>query len=316
VTVTGVSASRERPLSLSEVVARSAVPASTVHHYLRAGLIPPPTRCAPNRFSYDERHVTALRLIRILRDRRGLGLDEIAAQLPELLRRPNLAGRLAEVDPDGESDVAGRLVASAIDAFGRRSYRDVTVADIADAAGVGKGSVYRYFASKEELFTAAVETVLTDTAADFSAAVERLGGADGMAASPREAAIEFANLVAGSMPLLLELGARAAKGHRPSQDLARRVLRTLATAAGQPLTPGSRSVAATASAESGAPAPSGFGPGPAIAAASAPGPDPIPAGLAVIQEAFAVVLQWAVGTDWPPRRRRRAGRPAASPRAR
>ena len=46
----------------------------------------------------------------------------------------------------------------------------------------------------------------------------------------------FGHLVAGVLPMLLELGARAAKGHEPSADLARRVLRTLAEAGGRPFT--------------------------------------------------------------------------------
>ena len=61
----------------------------------------------------------------------------------------------------------------------------------------------------------------------------------------------------------MELGARAARGDFPSQILAARVLRTLAEAAGRPLSD-----------------------------------DPVPAGLEVIETAFATVLQWAVGPDW------------------
>jgi hypothetical protein len=68
------------------------------------------------------------------------------------------------------------------------------------------------------------------------------------------------------MPILLELGARAAKGNDASDVLARQVLRTLAEAAGRPLDER----------------------------------DPIRAGLGVIERAFATVLTWAVGTDWPP----------------
>lgn len=272
-TATSLPAGGAAPLSLSlsELVARTAVPASTVHHYLRVGLIPPPNRSASNRFSYDERHVLALRLVRVLRDKQGLSLDEIGDRLPELLARPDIAAQLAEADPEGEVDVERRLVDAAIDAFQTRSYAEVTVADVADAAAVAKGSVYRYFSSKEELFTAAVERVLSETAASFAETAPRLGGGPGLATSPEQAALEFARLVAGAMPMLLELGARAAKGHPESERLARRVLCTLASAAGGPLTDGANS-----------------------------GADPIPAGLEVIREAFSVVLTWAVGTDWPP----------------
>src|SRR5439155_17828889 len=60
--------------SIGELVARSGVPAATIHHYLRLGLLPSARRTAPNRFLYDQRHLQALRLIRLLRARRGLPL--------------------------------------------------------------------------------------------------------------------------------------------------------------------------------------------------------------------------------------------------
>jgi AcrR family transcriptional regulator len=255
--------------SLSELVLRTGVPASTIHHYRRAELIPPPIRSALNRFGYDERHVTTLRLIRLLRERRGLSLEDIGRELPGLLARPEVGAELDRAFSDSETDVACRLTDAAIEAFQTRSYGEVTISEIAEAAGVAKGSVYRHFASKEDVFTAAIERVLTRTADDFAGTVARLGGAAGVASVPEKTAAEFAGVVAQAMPMLLELGTRAAKGNKPSEVLARRVLRTLAEATGRPLVAGTDD-------------------------------DPIPAGLAVIQMAFSVMLDWAVGTEWPP----------------
>ncbi len=257
-------------LTLSELVERTGVPASTIHHYRRLALIPPPDKAAANRFGYDERHVEALRLIRMLRERRGLSLEQIAETLPGLLAAPTGDTGPPWGGDDGEpADTRHRLVAAAIEAFQTRSYAEVAVSDIAEAAGVAKGSVYRHFAAKEDLFRAAIEQVLQDTADGFASAVEALGGAAGVADDPDQTALVFAGLVARALPLLLELGARAAKGFDESEDdLARRVLRTLAGAAGRPL--------------------------------AAEGQDPVVAGLRVIQSAFATLLGWAVGPDWPP----------------
>lgn len=41
--------------------------------------------------------------------------------------------------------------------FAARGFRDADVQEIADALGVGKGTIYRYFPSKEALFLAAVD---------------------------------------------------------------------------------------------------------------------------------------------------------------
>jgi AcrR family transcriptional regulator len=226
--------------SLSELVARSGVPASTIHHYRRAGMIPPPVRQAANRFGYDDRHLAALQRIRA----------QAAADPPEC---------------------RARVVAAAIEAFQTRSYGEVTVSDIAEAAQMAKGTVYRHFASKEDLLTAAIETLLADTESRFESAVASLGGPDGLTDDPAKTAMVFGHLVAGVLPVLLELGARAAKGHEPSAELARRVLRTLAEAGGRPFT-----------------------------GRDAPPEQAIQAGLSIIESAFATVLAWAVGPDWPP----------------
>src|SRR4029450_13133645 len=73
------------PYTIAELVEKTGIPATTIHHYRNAGLLPPPERVAANRFRYSERHVQALRLIRVLRDGRRLSLPTIRDVLPELL---------------------------------------------------------------------------------------------------------------------------------------------------------------------------------------------------------------------------------------
>ncbi|HWE57505.1 MAG TPA: TetR family transcriptional regulator [Acidimicrobiales bacterium] len=229
-------------LSLSDIVERTGVPASTIHHYRRSELIPPPVRQSANRFLYDERHVEAILALR------------------------------AQPAAD-QQDCRARIVAAAIEAFKTRSYAEVSMNDIAEASGMAKGNVYRYFTSKETLLTEAIQTLLDETTDKFQSVLDDLGGIDGLTAEPEKSALLFGYVVADVLPMLLELGARAAKGHEPSAELARRVLRTLAATAGRPF------IADDLDGE---------------------GDEAIQAGLRVIENAFSTVLTWSVGTDWPP----------------
>lgn len=204
-------------------------------------MIPPPVRRSGNRFIYDERHVEAL--VR--------------------LRSHSTAGAHAEV--------RARIVAAALEAFKTGTYGEVSVSDIAEAADTAKGNVYRYFESKEALLTASIETLLDETTERFEAALEPLGGVDGLDRDPQKTAHLLGFVVADVLPMLLELGARAAKGHEPSAELARNVLRTLAETAGRPFLPD-----------------------------DVPTEVAIQEGLGVIEAAFATVMSWAVGPDWPP----------------
>jgi AcrR family transcriptional regulator len=47
-----------------------------------------------------------------------------------------------------------RILRAAEAIFARRDYHEVQMDDVADACGVGKGTLYRYFPSKEKLFLA------------------------------------------------------------------------------------------------------------------------------------------------------------------
>jgi AcrR family transcriptional regulator len=230
-----------RGFPLAELVERTGVPASTIHHYRRAGLLPAPLAGNCQHFLYDEHHVEAIRGVRLIRDRLGVPLDRVAELLPGLLAT---GGDALSGDEWSENaarqlpaalSTSRRLIDASIELFRSQGYSAVSVSEIAEAAGLAKGSVYRYFPSKEAIFTRAVETVAADLATTFAAAVEDMGGRHNFDPEGARAGEVFAKLVWPAMPILLELGARAAQGHATAIELAQRVLRLLAEAAGRPL---------------------------------------------------------------------------------
>jgi AcrR family transcriptional regulator len=226
---------------LATLVERTGVPASTIHHYRRLGLLPEPGRDRGNRLVYDERHVSTVRAIRLLREQQGLPLEEIGRLLPGVLEAHGDAlGADGRTEVGGERGAGGaaarrRVVDAAIELFQTRGYADVTVSDIAERAGVAKGSVYRHFRSKEAVFAAAIEAMVGDVASRFADAVAALGGPEGAGRNREKVAGVFSELMEPAMPILLELGLRAAQGQAASLDLALWMLRTLIDATGRPL---------------------------------------------------------------------------------
>lgn len=65
-------------------------------------------------------------------------------------------------DPDLESRRKAEILAVAARVFAAQGFAGTQVQTIADQLGVGNGTVYRYFATKEELFLAAVERGLAE----------------------------------------------------------------------------------------------------------------------------------------------------------
>ena len=220
---------RNHTFPIGELVRRTRVPATSIHHYRRLGLLPPAVETAPNRFLYDERHVQAVRLVRLLRERRKLPLDVIRRVLPDLLAeeteafRPDLWDVAVAEQATSSPSARDRLLAAAVAAFSERGFGEVSVSEISEAAGMGKGTVYRYFDSKEELFFAAADAIVDRVVTGVADAAAAAGGALGR----DDAADVVLGLLEPVAPLLLELalrGLRRHPGHVPATGKAFRAL--------------------------------------------------------------------------------------------
>ena len=202
--------------TVSVLAEKTGTPVPTIHHYRHLCLLPEVTELASNRFLYDERHVEALEVIRMLREEHNLSLDAIREMLPELLAFDR-AGEFSQetwdevieayLERSGPAVVSARLVAAAREAFALHGYAGVNVADICSAADVAKGTFYRYFDSKEAIFLAAARSTV-------EAVGEKL---DELPAPMSEhQAIEKLKLLLGPMaPLLLEVATGELR-HQPN----------------------------------------------------------------------------------------------------
>jgi AcrR family transcriptional regulator len=64
------------------------------------------------------------------------------------------------------------ILLAAADVFARRGYAAATLAELAEAAGYAAPSLYRYFASKEEIFRSLVDLVVREFGATFDEPVD------------------------------------------------------------------------------------------------------------------------------------------------
>ena len=218
---------------ISELSARAGVPAATIHHYLRQGLLPQPRRAGSNRFLYDDRHARALTLIRLLRDRRRLPLPTIKRLLPDLLAlsedqafRPEMWDQVAgaRLASTRRRSPANRLLHAASEAFARRGYADVNVDDLCRVARIAKGSFYRHFRSKDELFVACVEAAADEVVAQAELAD---AGDAGAITQALEAALE------PRLALFLEMFTRGAQRRPGAAPAARRIFSDLVYRVGE-----------------------------------------------------------------------------------
>jgi AcrR family transcriptional regulator len=72
----------------------------------------------------------------------------------------------AGAPPADDAEARKRIIDTALQIVDRRGAAQTTVSDVADALGITRRTVYRYFTGTEELFTAVAEVALESLIAD------------------------------------------------------------------------------------------------------------------------------------------------------
>ena len=108
------------------------------------------------------------------------------------------------------------IIRCAADVFSRTGYHATKIQEIADAAGIGKGTVYEYFRTKEELFLAVYDAWMTEyenvIKERVAAAPDPISKVDAI----RDSAVEYYQSRAEQAPLLLEFWAHALRTDNPA----------------------------------------------------------------------------------------------------
>jgi DNA-binding transcriptional MerR regulator len=130
---------------------------STIHFYLREGLVPQPQKTAVNRSLYTEDHVRLLNRITELKQA-GRSLAEIKSAL-----RDDVA-KLRDVDVDlaglENERIRRRILRVATEEFVAKGYRRTLVAGIIRKAGVTSQVFYSHFPSKGDLLAESFKTFI------------------------------------------------------------------------------------------------------------------------------------------------------------
>ncbi|MDY6796069.1 MAG: MerR family transcriptional regulator [Actinomycetota bacterium] len=152
-------------LLISDLEKMTGVGRSTIHHYLRKGLLAPPQRTARTMAYYGPEQVEQLKTIRRLR-KEGYSLSLIKKMVVKDKRVEPEAGG-AGARPDRKQ----QIMKEAVTVFAGKGYHKTRVSDITQAVGVGYSTFYLYFPSKKELLLEYVDDILH---AMFSDVIEEL----------------------------------------------------------------------------------------------------------------------------------------------
>ena len=112
------------------------------------------------------------------------------------------------------------ILTAAIRLFGKKGFAATCVGDIADAAKIAKGTVYLYFASKEEMYSTAVRLAMTQLQEIADERLRDIKGVRQRLAMAISVRMEFWNEQQSLYRLLLTVG-REPRHRRQTQEFLR-----------------------------------------------------------------------------------------------
>jgi AcrR family transcriptional regulator len=149
-------------MKISELSLQSGVPKSTIHYYLRQGLLHPPQKTGRTMAYFDSSHLERLSLIKRLR--RDLRIP-IAFLKQEVERLEAAGNRSSGENEHSNADLQPQesrkkeIINAAIEVFSQKGYHNAKVNDITRKAGISIGTFYIHFKNKRDLFIEVVEEV-------------------------------------------------------------------------------------------------------------------------------------------------------------
>lgn len=109
------------------------------------------------------------------------------------------------------------IMQAALACFTRKGYNNTTMDDIAAESGLSKGSLYWYFKSKDDLFAAAIMSLLMDVGEEAVAALEQYTTASDKLRALAQSAANLSKKVEGFFSLFLEFWASSPRREEAGQ---------------------------------------------------------------------------------------------------
>lgn len=146
-----------RALTIRDLEKASGLPRTTIHYYLREGLLPRPHKSAASRSLYTEDHVRILQEITELR-RSGLSVAEIANEVAYRIDEANEG--MVDLAAQEYKRVHDRILAAATREFAAKGFQNTYVTTIIRKLGITAPTFYAHFPSKRHLLTECVNALL------------------------------------------------------------------------------------------------------------------------------------------------------------
>jgi DNA-binding transcriptional MerR regulator len=143
--------------TMKELESASGAPSTTIHFYLRHGLLPRPQKTSASRSLYTEDHLKILKRIAEFK-RAGLSLTEIETQVQDMVDQANRS--TVDVVSQERQRMRNRILALATAEFIGKGYKNTHITSIIRKLHITPSLLYSYFSSKRRLLLECVSVLM------------------------------------------------------------------------------------------------------------------------------------------------------------
>lgn len=147
-----------RYYKISELSRLASVPVPTIRFYLREGLLAPAVKTGRTMAFYTDDHLERLSLIKKMRHDEGKTIARIRDELGSMPENAGIPGGGVITS----SEKRDEILSAAIGLFIKKGLGGTSIDDIAREAHIGKGTFYRYFKDKSDLFIECAESIFNE----------------------------------------------------------------------------------------------------------------------------------------------------------
>lgn len=160
-------------MTITELEKRTGLQRSTIHHYIRCGLLHEPYRTSQTMAYYDESHLQKLEMIQKIKadflktaKTTRVPLDFIKDKLDEDYQAPQspFASRHFPERKSTEKKLRKKeeIIEIALDLYSKKGFYRTNIRDITKRMNMSAPTFYHYFPDKRELFMEVIEYVISE----------------------------------------------------------------------------------------------------------------------------------------------------------
>jgi len=164
-------------MRIKELEEKAGIPRTTIHFYLRHGLLHPPQKTGRTMAYYDETHLQRLKQIENLKKGSRMPLSFLKEKIGRNETEPKTIAHEYDirktVSTTREKEKKRlEIIKKAIEVFTRKGYHRTKIADITNSLNISTGTFYIYFKNKRELFIEVIDDVFRNIVGQAAFAIK------------------------------------------------------------------------------------------------------------------------------------------------